>query len=222
MKSIFLLYILSISLFSSCIKNSSDCPRKFIIPAEIMPYSDTYKIGDTLTITSIFDKFVFDQQTEKEYNMENINWNPLLIIHKIDTNIQDSQNLQYSTNKYVDYLFEDNEYDLHWFLYSSGGASLDGQFNFVNDTFKIEIKIIPKLKGTYFLKFGSGLFMSTQEFEGKCKYTDFDVYTDMNGDKDNNIDLLKESTNPHYNDWILQKPDERFDRGGGYCYKVVE
>lgn len=210
-----------ISLSSSCVKDPSKCPDKFIIPAEIIPYSDTYEIGDTILMISSFDKFVFDQQTNKKYNMENISWNPILGIHKLDTNIVDPNNIQTVMHNYVNFI-PDEKYNLHFFYFSSGGSSLFGKYEFLNDTFTMEIKIIPKLKGTFFLKFGSGLVMSDQEFEGKCRHIGFDVYTDMNGDKDNNIDLLRESPNPHYNDWLLQKPEQRFDRGGGYCFRVVE
>jgi len=61
-----------------------------------------------------------------------------------------------------------------------------------------------------------------QEFEGKCSNLTNDVAMNLNDGADNNINMLSSSPDPHYNDWILQKPEQRFYKFGGYCFYVKE
>ena len=39
----------------------------------------------------------------------------------------------------------------------------------------------------------------------------------MNDGAENNIHMLLDSPDPHYRDWIMQKPEKRFHQFGGYC-----
>ena len=62
----------------------------------------------------------------------------------------------------------------------------------------------------------------SQEFEGKCQRIEIGSAVKLNEGTDNNIDMLNDSPDPHYNDWMLQKPEQRFHRFGGYCFYVKE
>lgn len=57
-----------------------------------------------------------------------------------------------------------------------------------------------------------------QDFLGKCDYTEMDARVTLNDNADNNIDYLRLSPDKQYNTWILEKPDERFYKFGGYVF----
>ena len=150
--------------------------------------------------------------------MTGIAWLPGLRIYRIDN---DSVEVLTRTKDYFDMVGND-DYNLEWFTYSSGASQIDGEYRFARDTFDIEIKVIPNTIGIYVLIFGSQLYSSGQDFPGKCSKEDFDVTMLMNEGEDNHIHLLSESPNPYFNDWILQKPQDRFFSKGFYCFRVVE
>ncbi len=205
-------------LLQSCVKKAQDCPVNFQIPAQTLPYSEQYQIGDTITVISEFHKEVYELNTDKRYDMEGIEWFPGLGVARIDN---DSVDVNFRTKDYFD-LVENSKYGLEWFTYSDGATQIDGVYNFQNDTFDIEVKIIAQSTGIYNLRFGSQLFASKQWFPGKCKRSHFQAQTTMNVGEDNHIHLLEESPNPHFNTWVLQKTDERFYAKGDFCFSVVE
>jgi hypothetical protein len=94
-----------------------------------------------------------------------------------------------------------------------------------NGTYMLEFKIIPRTEGFFLFQYGLSLHLSPgQTFEGMCPNLRgwFDSYSDLNDMADNNIEYLELSPNSHYNDWILQKPEDRFHSKGGYCFYVKE
>ena len=217
----FLFILISYTSFQCCIKPANKCPRYFEIPVEYSPLVEEYKIGDTLTLKSIFHKEVYERQTDKRYNLEGINWDFTLNIAQVDIDSTDRVEENAKTSEYIDFLAEDQEkYNLRYYNYSDGGSSLEGEYIHEKDSFKIELGLVLKKTGIFLVAGGPPIYQSKQDFPGKCKLTSFDVDVDANEGKNNNVHLLKESLHPHYNDWILKKPEERFR--GSYSYRVVE
>jgi hypothetical protein len=213
--------LVAINMLSCC--STKDCPHYFQLHAEILNPKIEYTIGDTISIASNFSSLVsaitsLPRMSAGEYDMSGINWEPVSRIYKIDSS---GLHLESKTINYVEFINNSN-FNYSPFVFSSGDSWLDGDYNEEEDFFNLEIKLIAKLPGTYCLFQGSNILTSTQEFPGKCGHNGFDVEVIMNNGEDNNIDLLKESPNPHWNTRIFEKPEERFYRAGGYCFKIVE
>jgi len=185
----------------------------------VTPYSETYNVGDTITISSKFHKEVYDKNTQEYYDVTGVEWGMGTGIHRIDTML----NIQYYTQEYFSFA-ADSDYDYSWSYFSSGASYLAGEFNFQNDSFDLEIKLIAMHPGIFHMVHTSTLvdINNDQDFEGKCRLTGFEGHTKMNEGRDNNIHLMAESPEPHYREWILEKPEERFHKEGGYCFRVVE
>ncbi len=220
MKNIILLTFLLFIFGSSCTK-VENCPTYFQLPVKLSPAKETYQIGDTISIQSKFSKNVEALNIESDplgtFDMEGVLWDMAFGGQILDTIGVVSFNVQKTFDVIVN-----PEFDFTEFLFSSGASGYFGEPNYANDTFNLEFKIIPKKEGVFFLSFGSTLDNSFQNFKGSCSRGGIYGISIMNEGADNNIHLLAESPEEHYNTWILQKPEERFHRAGGYAFKVVE
>lgn len=213
-------YLIILSIFclllQACISKECRIPNHdFEIPATLSPAKDTFNIGDTITIISNFPNQVYDKNTDKYYSLDNFKFYPETGIYKIDTVNSKSNLLDFE-------IIVDSIYNYNRLYYSDGTNSIGGQYNYNNNEYDLLYKIIPIKKGLFYLEFGSSVYPISpdQEFEGKCRNTYSDVSVKMNEGVDNNIVFLNDSPDPHYNNWILQKPDDRFHRFGGYCFHV--
>ena len=214
----------SLSFFLLACHTPEDCPRYLIISASINPALEEYHIGDTILIISKFDKYVSgvnsDLEPIGEFNTEGMQWSPATAIFRIDTLGQATKT---SVGTYFEFI-ENEIYNYH-LLYTSDISGIAGEYNYGNDSFDLEVKLIPKKVGTFFLRQGSGIGISSNEnqnLEGHCKGSNPSGWVSMNGDSANNIELLSESPDPYWNTWVLNKPVERFQHVGGYCFKVVK
>ncbi len=222
MKTALFLFMILISI-GSC-KDRDKCPYTFELPAQIIPLQREYRIGDTITFLSKFHEQVLAYNIEKNevgtYNMEGIKWSPATSIFRIDT-ISDDKSVVHKDFSFL----PDSNYNYNLFVSSSNFGAIDGEYNFEKDTFYLQARLIAKKKGTFFFMQDSGSGLSggdRQDFPGKCRGVHFDVRVKMNDGGNNNIGLLSESPNETYNTWMLQKPDDRFHRVGGFCFKIVE
>ena len=85
MKHLILIFLLSLIL-SSCIKKECQIvgAYEFEIPVTLSPPKDTFNIGDTITISSIFADEVYERKTDKWYKLENFRFFPGTEVKKID------------------------------------------------------------------------------------------------------------------------------------------
>ena len=109
-------------------------------------------------------------------------------------------------------------------VYSDSAIYLEGQYNYNNRLYELQYKLIPQKAGLFYFSQATLLYPAEedQEFSGKCRNKSSEADVEMNNGADNNIDLLKESPDEHFNTWILEKPEERFHGFGGYCFWVEE
>jgi len=224
MKQIIFLFIVAIVLsFFSCGKEKKieDCPKEFELPAQVSPYQSTYSIGDTIVLVSKFSKYVYEDNTKKTYNMENIIWGAGMRILRIDSSNNFEDALKTSISNYFS-IISCTDTNRYLFSYSDGGDYVDAKYSYNKDSFNLSIELTPKKKGVFIITFGGGLDNSSQDFEGKCNNVNFNAYGFLNKGKDNNIDLLKESPMEHCNTWILQNPYDRFYKKRFYAFKVIE
>jgi hypothetical protein len=209
-------------IFSSCVKKKCriDGAYNFEIPVTLSPAKDTFNIGDTITIISTFPDEVYERKTDRTYKLIDFKFFPETSINKIDTvgQIDDFSEFDAIVTPTYNYSF---------FNYSDGGTTLVGEYNYSNNQYNLEYKIIPKIKGLYFLRHASSIVVlgDMQDFDGKCSRIDVHVKMTMNNNNNNNsnnIHMLNDSPDSHFNDCILQKPQQRFHDGGGYCFYVKE
>jgi len=221
MKLITILVIFTIITLISCIKEEkTNCPTSFELPAQVIPYKNLYHIGDTIILVSKFSKYVYEVNTKKTYNMENITWPAGFRTFRIDSSNNFDDALQSKINDYFS-INDCSDLNFSLFSFSNGGDALSMTYKFKTDSFNLSLEISPKREGLFIITFGGGLDNSEQKFEGKCNNVSFNAYGTLNKGKDNNIDLLGESPMEHCNTWILQKPDERFYKKRYFVLKVI-
>lgn len=200
-----------------CEKNNEPCPSNFIVYGEVIPYAETYKVGDTITLQAFYHYMIYEKETKEFYDMTDVHIELGLSIHRFDiTNLDLDDDLI----ELVD-LIPNSNYSTHLQYFSNGGSKLFSSIILDIDTFKNELKIVLKKKGLYMLVYGPFSLENNQDFEGKCRNSTFNLFSRLNEGMDNNIDLLKESPDEHFNKWTLEKPIQRFYRGG-FAYRVID
>lgn len=189
---------------------NEECPHRFHIPAEIIPYQLEYHIGDTIRILSKFEKNVHELQTDMKYDMSKIDFIPNTVIDFLDT---------IGRSKISDYfIFYSYSPNYKEYILSKGQSLLEGQYAFLNDSFSLEYIIIPKYPGNYFLYQKCGIW---ENFPGRCRHVYYDAIVDMNMGKDGNINLLKVSKDTLYSTIPEQVAKSQFYDQGGFCFRVV-
>lgn len=209
-------------VLSSCVKKE-ECPTFFQLPLTVYPEQEEYKVNDTLRFVSKFHKeaaevFNSNQDVLGKFDMGGIRWKPNSYIRKLDTVEACSHFLNY-------FSFIKTEVINYLPSIFSHATVLSGEYTYANDTFYLEYKLVALEPGLYVHDMHSSLstYLNVQEYPGMCnKKNGFSVFFKMNDGMDNNIELLHESPDPYWNDWVLQKPKDRFHRKAGYCFRVVK
>ena len=219
MKKYLIFFIITIC-FSSCIQNE-ECNivdgYQFVIPATLSPSVDSFKIGDTISISSIFPDLVYERKTDQDYLLNDFKFFPATAINKID------ETISIDALKTFELIIDDSiDYGLTTF--SDGLKLLTGEYLYTNNTYSLEFKIIPTQPGLYFLEQAVRMRLSpNQSFDNKCSNVQLGGgEVNLNGADDNNIDFLSRSPDEHYHYWVLLKPEERFYQFGGYVFYVVK
>jgi len=215
----FLLAVFSLLCCGCLKKECRDIPGgyQFVIPVELSPALDTFKIGDTISIRSSFSNQVYEVNTARTYKLDNFKFDPNVAAVKLDTVNADEGAIRL-------FIVAESNVELEFREYSTGASVYIGEYSYKNETYNLELQIVPEREGLFVLFINSLILDDRQPFPGKCAGLDgYRPVMRINDNMtDNNIDLLSESPDPHYNDWMLQRPQERFYDAGGYCFYVVE
>lgn len=219
MKNYLFIFAVFLILFNSCVKK--EC-RNFVgaynfeIPATLSPARDTYQVGDTIKFISMFADQVYETKTDRYYKLTDFMFFPNLRIREISDTVWNEAALS-SFEMIVNDSFNFSEFN-----YSDGAISYIGQYNYESGNYTLAYMLIPRAAGFFHFSHSCSLVKlgEDQDFDGKCKNISSDVVVKLNDGADNNIEMLNDSPDPHYNDWILQKPEERFHKFGGYCFYV--
>jgi len=219
MKYYFLAFTAIVLLSSSCLrKECRDIPGgyEFEIPVTLAPVKDTFRIGDTISISSIFDDMVFERKTQQEYLLEDWNFFPITDIHKIDT-------APYQNGMpFFDVIVSDTM-DYEQFMFSDGWSSLTGTYSYDSNIYNLFYKVVPRNSGLYCIYQASAQSVDdNQGFPGKCSGISSRTAVVLNNNTDNNIEFLSESPDTFISEWIPSRPMDRFYNSGGYCFYVVE
>ena len=213
--------VLYLSLLSfACNKECQNIPGgyTFELPVAISPIKDTVKIGDTLQVESVFSELVFERKTGKAYELRNWDFYPITTMVQIDTIPGDRGALAAFD------VIVDSTYDYQPFESSSGFFAYTGSYKYTGGQYELKFQVVPLESGLYCFAQGSWLFDfgADQFFEGKCGGIGAEAIVLQANQEQTNIEFLSESPDPHYNDWVLLRPQERFHDNGGYCFYVVE
>jgi len=211
-----ILFLLPLSIFT-CDDECDDITGGtylFQIPATLSPVKETYAIGDTLTISSRFSDSVFERITNRTYSLIDYNFYPVARAGRLDS-IKLDNSLEF------DFLV-DPEYNFTPFTFSTGETILDGQYNYKDNEYDLEYKIILKQKGLFQVSFSSTLYFdgdNNENFAGMCPRKLLDTETQLNDGSDNNVDFLLESV-LEFIDLVHADPENRFHKFGMYNFYV--
>lgn len=215
--SILLFLFVGILSCGSCGDKECDFPGayEFVIPTTLSPVKDTFHIGDTITVTSFLSDMVFDQKTKKNYHLVDFKFYPNTSIYKLDTSIISNDMAGFD-------VIVNSKYDYKIRSFSDGSKGLFGQFNYIDNYYHLEYKIIPKKKGLFLHIYNAGVVAldQFQEFDKKCKNKGSSAIVKLNEGAENNVDFLLGSGNQDYIRIYWEKRDERFYKHGGYCFYV--
>ncbi len=207
----------------SCIKKEcqiAGVTYEFEIPATFSPARDTFYVGDTITVASVFSNEVYERETDKWYRLKNFKFYPDMWVREISDTIVNNAALN-DFEVIVDSIFNFGKA-----IFNDGSVSYYGNYNYEIDTEKYSLvyKLVPLKTGFYYFSHALliGQFGEHQNFEGKCKNLEVDAAVNLNEGADNNIDMLRDSPDSYFNNWILIKPEDRFYKFGGYCFYVKE
>lgn len=188
---------------------------EFVLPLTLSPQKDTFSIGDTITINSNFPNLIHERITIMDHVLDNFLFFPQSRMRRIDT-IGAIDNFSE-----FEVIVSDDFYN-EFSIFSSGAKALRLEYNYIDQEYVLNFKLIPKKKGLFYFTFSSLVDQlgSDQDFAGKCPKVEIGAVLNLNDGNDNNISFMNDSPDPHYNDWILLKPDDRFHKFGGYCFYV--
>ncbi len=191
---------------------------EFVLPVELTPALDTFHIGDTIKVVSQFSNNVYERVNGKEYLLDSFRFYPVTSIIKIDT--------AKGTDSFDDFeIIIPVEFDYERFNASTGSQALIGQYLYTKDTgYSLNYKIISLTKGVYLLRQASSIssFEPLQDFPGRCNLGGSSGVCTVNNNIDNNIHLLEDSPDPHFSEWVLEKPERRFYDLGSYVFVVTD
>ena len=190
---------------------------ELIIPVRLYPAKDTFRVGDTIYIESVFSDSVYDRSTGRKFLIEDMNWIIGSIIFPIhlDTKMATGyRNFQ---------VIVPEEYDFEPVIFSTGTIRYEGTYNYDGSIYSLKFQLIPRDTGIYYFIFSiDDHFFTKIEFKEKCSSAIVYVYATMNEGSDNNIHLFKESPNEFFRVQMFNRPEEGFYKAGGYCFVVVE
>jgi hypothetical protein len=210
------LIVLVTLIFNSCIKESCRdiSAYEFVALATLSPAQEVYKVGDTISIESNFSDLVYERRTNASYKLENFNFFPSTEIVKIDIPVGE----RFIPDYFEVIIDSISNYGITFF--SGGQSRIQGEYSYKNNSYHLGYKLVAKLPGLYYMEQGISPDLGDPDFEGPCSRARIDGVVNLNGGSQNNIELLKLSPDSYFNTWILEKPDRRFFKFGGYCFKV--
>lgn len=211
-------FLLGACLSKECRENSPKGGNyQFVIPATLSPAKDTFRIGDTIMITSVFDDMVYERVTQDYYQL--IDWELLFDIHIYNLNIAQDR---LAADAIVDFdTLVVRGHNNGFFPSFTGHIGFLANHEYQDGEYALIYGMVPRKAGLYFL-LHNGINRSEQPFSGRCagRGYDSDVKVELNGGIDNNVDFLLEGDSAYQA--FLNNPQAQFHDWGGYCFYVVE
>ena len=162
---------------------------------------------------------MFERQTQEYYKLEDWRFYPdtgIDQINSVDTPLIRDALLSFD-------VVVPEGFDYAIYNYISGDVGLVGQYKYENKMYSLKYDLIPRDTGLFYFFHGAVQSLDDdQDFPGRCPRVTSNTNVELNRGEGNNIEFLSASPDPHYNDWVLQRPQQRFHDNGGYCFYVVK
>lgn len=181
------IFILIIILFNSCDKLKveefeKNCPYELVydghffqIPISISPHQSSYKVGDTINISTVFSDSIYDLGTQNTFKIENFPFKPYSFLYRI--NSSETHDSGYQINE----LNIDKSYNPSFSYSDSYSDGFRAYTQYENNQYKFESELILEEPGVYILVF-TDLYQSYEAsgnedlnaeadavtFEGRC------------------------------------------------------
>lgn len=212
-KILFLLISATTFLFSAC---DSDCPRvvnyKFQIPLTLNPAQDSFFIGDTIWISSVFSEELLDLNSNKSYPLEDFKFYTEFTFAQIDISPFEDANSQFEI------IPLEGEAKLVS-LYNS--SYIEIHYTYQDEMYQANFGFIPKKSGLFnFVASSSiGFFDLDREIDlSPCKYEQVEFIYKMNDGINNNYEYIALSPDS----LIKTTTKEIYDEYAQYGFYVVE
>lgn len=226
MKKLLFLFFIS-STFYACpgpTENDPKCNRfyfNFSIPVDFSPSASVLKIGDTITITSRFPNKIWDVDSSDQFVFDSIDFHTVSGIYKIDT--FNGTKVEYSTFKLCDVIIDEARYN-----YKKANISFSFDYEYVNNEYFVQFKLIPKYKGVYYFSFESIItygsdFVEPQEIYSEisgCETERWNPYLITNRGIGNNKEFLKLSPDVYFNTTAFEAWNAKNTVSGVHLFKV--
>jgi hypothetical protein len=222
-----LFFIFITTFFYACpgpLENDPRCNRvwfEFSIPVDFSPSDSVLNIGDTITITSRFPNKLWDVDSSDQFVFDSIDFHTFCGINKIDT--INRTKIEYSTFKMFDILIDEARYN-----YKKANITFSFDYEYFNDEYFVQFKLIPKYKGVYFFSFGSKTthwldFVELQEIYSEisgCVTEHWYCSLITNRGIGNNKEFLKLSPGKEFNSTIYEAWNAQNTISGVHLFKV--
>lgn len=209
--------IVLIIISSSCGDDGPKCPEEHLLPISISPSNDFYHIEDTIHISSVVYKKLYDNKTDLYYDASSYKLSPYLSIYSLN---DQSKNLKGSqVNDYVKFVENSNEN--FKVINNLNESFVSGEYILMNDSLRFEIKLVLKEKGFYWFWFesltsGDGHLQNNYQFNCRGRKINFI----LNGPEDGKIYLMQRFRSLKPNEQILSDSVNYFIKKAGYCFEV--
>ncbi len=205
-------------LLWSCQKDNCYDPynlHSMEVPLQISPLQENFVVGDTIRVIQDFSEVLYDRNTDRYFSLRDWNFLPVGIIHRIDGDSIPEQNmidLADHTDEEVGFETRNYHQEIHYDLEYKDGR------------YFAAYEIVLLQEGTFVLSHSFVIQETEHNYttEPSCKDMTVFFYHQLNeGDQEQqNIHLLEESPVSHYNDWVMEKPEERFYQFGSFAFQV--
>ena len=210
-----ILIIFAMLSLASCNKECriTGATYHFQISSTLYPALDTFSIGDTITIFTEFNDQVYEAKTDKTYDLSNLTLYYYIRMYKIS----ESPTVRAAIDSFQFDYAGLNTYHYDYFT-NSNYKVLRGDYSYYNNTYSIKYKFSPMDTGLFICSNAAEL--RGQSFPDKCDNMESEFHVDLNNGNDNNISMLSQSPDEHFNTWVLEKPYDRFHLSGSYAFYV--
>lgn len=208
----FFFYFLLILTITSCDRQSFEerfmetCPyeRRFpvyhhqlVIPVEIIPHQKMYKVGDTMTIRSVFSDSIYDNNFQTYFKVKNFPFRPAKALYKFT---EEGFDYGFRLNE----LIVDDQYDHQYFSKTTRADESVGRviYDAKEGYYHYEIKIVLQTPGVYSTIMDEVFNNTPKDFQQErleevLSQIEFDEYC---GESFSIKTVI--SGEPHYNDFI--------------------
>ncbi len=210
----------------SCGKECRDAPSmyEFVIPASVIPSTDTLHVGDTLYITIDTPTSVYERNTQEEYQVADWQLYTYTKMRRMDVIPEEYGSEINNILEFTDPLLDPLLCQCYPNTFSGGTSGIIGDLGIVGDRFRYEIALILKKEGVYQIDQVANIDWDSNFplIDGMCEGRAAEFVMDINNGHHSNAYLLHESPSEYFNTWVVSKIEERFYDQGGFCIVVLD